>query len=140
MQISSYNSLLVMIKEQIRTAQHKALISVNTQMLSLYFKIGETISQQQKEQGWGAKVIRKLALDIKSELPEIKGFSYRNISLMVQFYNEYRDLPIVQPVVAQIPWAHNIVLMQKVKDRTLREWGIWQKPWNMVGVKLFWHI
>jgi len=134
MEISSYNSLLAMVKEQIRTAQHKALTSVNTQMLSLYFKIGETISQQQKEQGWGAKVIRKLALDIKNELPAIKGFSYRNINLMVQFYNEYRDLPIVQPpvaqnetvnmqsLVAQIPWTHNVLLMQKVKDRDLREW------------------
>ncbi|VAX06063.1 FIG074102: hypothetical protein [hydrothermal vent metagenome] len=136
---SDYTALLVEVKDHIRMARQKAIVSVNTQMLMLYFRIGETIAQKQKKLGWGAKVIQKLAVDIKNELPEIKGFSERNIKLMVQFYTEYKNtefgqLPVAQnnitanaqPLVAQIPWTHNVLLMQKIKDRALREWYMTQ--------------
>jgi len=131
---SDYMALLVEVKAQIRTAQQKAIASVNRQMITLYFSIGEIINLKQLELGWGAKVIQKLAQDIKNELIEIKGLSERNIKLMVQFYKEYQYAEIgqpavaqndmeakVQPLVAQIPWTHNVLLMQKIKDRDLRE-------------------
>ena len=134
---SDYMTLFVEVKEQIKIAQQKAIMSVNLQMLTLYFKIGKIVIQKQEKLGWGAKVIQKLAVDIKNELPEVKGFSARNLKLMVQFYNEYKDSEFgqqvvaqnkiainMQPLVAQIPWTHNVLLIQRVKDRNLREWYI----------------
>ena len=143
-QKTEYNSFLLQIKEQIKTSQQKAISSVNTQMLILYFNIGKLIDQKQKKLGWGAKVIDKLSLDIKNELPQIKGFSGRNIKLMVMFYREYKDMfEFVQLSVAQssdlkmpqavaqignlifqIPWTHNILLIQKVKDKITRSWYV----------------
>jgi len=132
---SDYLTLLVEVKKQINVAKQKAISSVNAQLLVLYFNIGKIISTHQKEMGWGAKVISKIAVDIKNELPEIKGFSKRNINLMVQFYLEYKTSDFgklvisqndaglnVQPLVAQIPWTHNVILMQKIKDNDLRQW------------------
>ena len=143
-QKTDYNSFLSQIKEQIKTSQQKAISSVNTQMLILYFNIGHLIDQKQKKLGWGAKVIDKLSLDIKNELPEIKGFSNRNIKRMVMFYREYQDmfelvqLPVapnssskvpqavaqIDDFIFQIPWGQNIVLIEKVKDRSIRDWYI----------------
>ncbi|MFA5235074.1 MAG: PDDEXK nuclease domain-containing protein, partial [Sulfurimonas sp.] len=115
----------------------RAINSVNKEMILLYFRIGKNINQKQKELGWGAKVIDNLSHDIKSAFPELGGFSVRNIKLMVQFYREYEaieigQLPVAQNesvqnrqlLVAQIPWAHNIILIQKIKDIDLRYWYI----------------
>lgn len=134
---NDYNAFLVEIKQQIKSSQIKAIKSVNQEMIMLYFSIGKSIYQKQQELGWGAKVIDKLSHDIKSEFPELGGFSTRNMKLMVQFYREYATVEIVQPsvaqseheqngqqLVAQIPWAHNIILIQKIKDRELRYWYI----------------
>ena len=134
---NDYNSFLVEIKQQIQSSKIKAINSVNQEMIILYFRIGKSIFKKQQELGWGAKVIDRLSSDIKSEFPDIGGFSTRNIKLMVQFYKEYQNIEIGQlPVaqmndevnrqllVAQIPWAHNIVLIQKVKDINLRYWYI----------------
>ena len=132
---NDYNSFLAEIKQQIKSSQIRAINSVNQEMILLYFRIGKRISQKQKELGWGAKVIDNLSHDIKSAFPELGGFSTRNIKLMVQFYREYEtieigQLPVAQnesvqnrqPLVAQIPWAHNIILIQKIKDIDLRYW------------------
>jgi predicted nuclease of restriction endonuclease-like (RecB) superfamily len=93
-------------------------------MIILYFNVGKAITQKQKKEGWGAMVIKKLSLDLQNELPKVKGFSERNIKFMHQFYNEYADdvkgkLPVS---LLQVSWSHNIVLIQKVKDRELRYW------------------
>ncbi|PNV82566.1 MAG: DUF1016 domain-containing protein [Sulfurimonas sp.] len=132
---NDYNSFLAEIKQQIKSSQIRAINSVNKEMILLYFRIGKNINQKQKELGWGAKVIDNLSHDIKSAFPELGGFSVRNIKLMVQFYREYEtieigQLPVAQNesvqnrqlLVAQIPWAHNIVLIQKIKDIDLRYW------------------
>ena len=140
---SQYPGLLADIKQRIGQAQTRAILAVNQALLVLYWDIGELIHARQKQQGWGAAVIPRLAKDLHNELPEEKGFSERNIKLMVQFYREYPALfadtsigqPVVaqlnetttpaalgQPAVAQIPWAHNILLMQKVKDVEVRQW------------------
>ena len=121
-EIEKYNSFLVDIKTQIKLSQQKAFNAVNQEMISLYFNIGKMIDTWQKELGWGAKVIDKLSLDILNEFPTMSGFSTRNLKLMVQFYKEYSNDEFVQPIVAQIPWTHNIILIQKIKDKSLRFW------------------
>ena len=126
-----YPALLADVKQRIAQAQVRAIWAVNRELLGLYWDIGRLIEARQKQQGWGAAVIPRLAKDLHNELPEEKGFSERNIKLMVQFYREYPTLftavPIGQPVVAQLPvtqlpWAHNVMLMQKVKDTHIRQW------------------
>ena len=117
-----YNTFLIDIKNRIKLSQQKALSSVNKEMIILYFNIGSVIETRQKELGWGAKVIDRLSLDISKEFPDMKGFSSRNIKLMVQFYKEYCLEDFMQLPVAQIPWTHNIVLIQKIKDKNLRYW------------------
>jgi len=131
-EIETYGKLLRNVKSRVRTAQIKATLSVNAEMLEMYFDIGEMIYKEQQQHPWGAKIIEKLAVDIKNELPKEKGFSQRNLKFMVQFYNEYRSIFVIgkQPVslidqkikqlVCKIPWGHNILLMQKVKDLNIR--------------------
>jgi predicted nuclease of restriction endonuclease-like (RecB) superfamily len=142
---NEYHTFLVDIKNQIRLSQQKAFNAVNQEMILLYCNIGAMIDTQQKELGWGAKVIDKLSLDILAEFPNMSGFSTRNLKLMVQFYKEYANNEIVQlpvaqlenlnmqPIVAQIPWTHNIILIQKIKDKSLRYWymeQILQNGWS----------
>ena len=129
-EIEKYNSFLVDIKTQIKLSQQKAFNAVNQEMISLYFNIGKMIDIWQKELGWGAKVIDKLSLDILNEFPNMSGFSTRNLKLMVQFYKEYSNDEFVQPIVAQIPWTHNIILIQKIKDKSLRFWYMEQTLQN----------
>jgi len=131
---NDYNNFLIDIKKQIQISQTNAIIKVNQALIMLYFNIGKSIFIKQQELGWGAKVIDNLSSDIKVAFPQLGGFSVRNIKLMVQFYNEYHELQIGQPpvaqlenekmslLVAQIPWTHNIILIQKIKDIELRYW------------------
>ncbi|MDD4854212.1 MAG: PDDEXK nuclease domain-containing protein [Sulfuricurvum sp.] len=121
---NEYNSFLVDIKNQIKVSQQKAFSAINQEMILLYFNIGLAIEKRQNELGWGAKVIDKLSRDILREFPNMSGFSTRNIKLMVQFYKEYANDEIGQLSVAQIPWTHNIILIQKIKDKVLRYWYI----------------
>jgi predicted nuclease of restriction endonuclease-like (RecB) superfamily len=141
--LSDYGVLLSDIKQRIRQAQTRAILAVNQALVALYWDIGQLIAAKQEREGWGAAVIPRLAKDLHNELPEEKGFSERNIKLMVQFYREYPSLfsslaigqqavaqlpsngvatEFGQPPVAQIPWAHNVLLMQKVKDHNARQW------------------
>lgn len=131
-EIELYGNLLDEIKVRLRTAQHKAVVSVNAELIKMYWDIGKMIYLQQKDHGWGAGITRKLALDLKNELPEEKGFSERNLKFMVQFFKEYSEVNTIgkQPVsqleqvgkqlVSQIPWGHNILLMQKIKSNEVR--------------------
>lgn len=137
-----YSSFLVDIKNQIKLSQQKAFSMVNQEMILLYFNIGAMIQQQKNKLGWGAKVIDTLSQDILNEFPNMSGFSVRNLKLMAQFYREYTEdkivqLPVaqladakVQPVVAQIPWTHNIILIQKIKNKDLRYWYMEQTLQN----------
>ncbi|MDA3787251.1 MAG: DUF1016 N-terminal domain-containing protein [Desulfobacula sp.] len=87
---------------------------------------GFTVPQVAEKHGWGAGVIPRLSKDIRNELPEVKGFSERNIGHMMRFAREYSMLLILQQPVAKIPWGHNILLMQKIKDLPTRLWYIRQ--------------
>ena len=117
-----YKIFLHEIKERILFSQHKAAIAVNRELISLYWEIGSRVHLKQKNEGWGAKTIENLAKDLKSAFPDMKGFSPRNLKYMVHFAKEYPDLAIGQQLVAQIPWGHNILLLQKLTSLEERLW------------------
>lgn len=147
----NYAGLLADIKQRIRAAQVRTAMAGNASMLTLYWQIGGVLAERQKKAGWGAAVLPRLAVDLHNDLPEVKGFSARNLKLMTQFFREYPDFSAIgqppvaqltkqpdadkirprsmakwpaspsnfqiwQRAVAQLPWAHNIILIQKVKD------------------------
>lgn len=103
--MNNYPALLKEVKDRIRRAQVRATMAVNAEMLSMYWEVGRIIDEQRDAEGWGAKVIQRLALDIRNELPEVKGFSERNLKRMLAFYKEYRALQFGPPAVAQLPGA-----------------------------------
>ena len=105
-----YKTFFREIKKKIASSQVKAAISVNKELIELYWEIGSRVYLKQKSEGWGFKTIEKLAKDLKFTFPDMSGFSHRNIKYMVQFAREYPDLTIGQQVVSQIPWGHNILL------------------------------
>jgi predicted nuclease of restriction endonuclease-like (RecB) superfamily len=119
-----YDAFLTDIKQRIRTAQVKAALAVNHELIMLYWHIGTEILTRQQQQGWGAKVIDQLSKDLKQEFPEIKGYSTRNLKYIRAFAEAYPDQQIVQQLAAQIPWFHNCVLLDKVKDPQKRRWYI----------------
>jgi predicted nuclease of restriction endonuclease-like (RecB) superfamily len=153
----NYSALLADIKQRIRTAQVRTAMAGNASMLMLYWEIGGVLAERQKIEGWGTAVLPRLATDLHNDLPEVKGFSARNLRLMIQFFDEYPafgpiwqravakladdstggkkgpapvsqlsaesdDAQIWQRAVAQLTWAHNVILIQKVKDLPTRLW------------------
>ena len=115
-------ALLGDLKLQIRQAQVRAALSVNRELVLLYWQIGQRILQRQQQAGWGAKVVEQLSRDLKTEFPELKGFSPRNLQYMQQFAATWSDAEMVQQLVSQLPWGHNVVLLQRVKDPAARQW------------------
>lgn len=142
--IQFYSHLLTDIKTRIQGAQVRAMLAVNTELLQLYWEIGRLLHARQQEKGWGTGVIPKLAADLHNELPELKGFSERNLKRMLGFYRAYpqpklfvpqavaqtHDLKMPQLVAPvdgenllwQIPWGHHALLLEKVKDPAVRCW------------------
>ncbi|MEO1297987.1 MAG: PDDEXK nuclease domain-containing protein [Cyanobacteria bacterium J06636_16] len=119
---ANYAALLDDLKNRIRSAQVKAALAVNQELILLYWHIGREILARQQEQGWGAKVINQVSKDLKSEFPGMKGFSARNLTYMRTFANAYPDMEFTQRVIAQIPWGHNCSLLDKVADLSERIW------------------
>lgn len=117
-----YVSLLDSLKDRVRAAQVRAAVSVNRELILLYWEIGRDILTRQEKLGWGAKVIDQLSGDLKQAFPEMKGFSARNLKYMRAFAEAWPDRPIVQEALAQIPWYHNLALLEKLKDRDQRRW------------------
>ena len=118
----TYLKTLNALKERIRIAQIKASLSVNEKLLELYWDIGKIIVEKQAEEGWGAKVIERMAKDLKVAFPKMTGLSTRNMLYMKQFAEAYPDLAITQQPVAKIPWGHNVILMDRIKDMKKRLW------------------
>ncbi len=126
-QSQSYISIVADIKEQIIKAQYSAVQAVNSELVLLYWNIG-TIINAQKE--WGNKFIDKLSADIKLEFPNMKGFSQRNLKYMTKFAETFQELQIVQEVLAQISWYHNITLLDKIKEKEQILWYAMQAKVN----------
>jgi predicted nuclease of restriction endonuclease-like (RecB) superfamily len=118
----NYTTFLRSLKERIRQAQIKAALAVNNALILLYWQIGREILERQQQEGWGAKVIDRLAQDLKREFPDMGGFSPRNLKYMRAFAEAYPDEQIVQRYAAQIPWRHNQVLLDKLKSSEHRLW------------------
>jgi predicted nuclease of restriction endonuclease-like (RecB) superfamily len=165
MSTTNYISLISEIKIRIREAQVKATLAVNAQMITMYWDIGNLILDRQVKEGWGTNVIQKLSLAIRNDIPEIKGFSSRNMEYMLRFAKEYsilqqsvaksqiinnqQDIIVQRPVALleinkktivshnitqlennqltlSIPWGHNILLIEKIKDIKIRFWYMQQ--------------
>jgi predicted nuclease of restriction endonuclease-like (RecB) superfamily len=118
-----YFDFLSEIKEKIRQSQYEAAKAVNTVIINLYWEIGNQLSEKLKN-GWGKAIVENIADDIQKEFPGIIGFSVRNIRYMVQFYDEYAENEILQPLVAEISWSKHLVIMTKCKDLQERQFYI----------------
>ena len=152
MELVLYTSLLNDIKNRIRNAQVKATLAANAEMIEMYADIGMMIQQRQQEKGWSAGVIPKLANDLRNDLPEIKGFSERNLGYMLRFVKEYSNLqqPVAnldaeskfsvlpqavakldfKQILLSIPWGHTIILIERVKNLEARFWYMQQSLQN----------
>lgn len=122
--VPGYGTLLADIKERVRTAQYAALRVVNKELVALYWDIGRIIAERQGSAAHGDAIAERLALDLRAEFPGMTGFSRRNIFYMRQFYLAYRADAKVQPLVAQISWSHNLVVLQSCKDPVERTFYI----------------
>lgn len=122
----AYAELLHDLRERIRAAQIRASLSVNKELVLLYWTIGRDILTRQAAEGWGSKVIERLATDLRKEFPGIKGFSTRNLLFMRGFAEAFSDASIVKQLVSQIPWGHIIRIIQMLKKPAEREWYIRQ--------------
>ena len=118
---NQYFSVIESIKTEISKAQYNAALQVNKELTLLYYHIGRIINEHK---AWGNKFIDNLARDIKSAYPNSTGYSVRNLKYMAKFAAEYPDEEFVQRAVAQIPWGHNIVLLDKFSNYTIRKWYI----------------
>ncbi len=121
---AEYPKLLKDIKERIRSAQYTALKAVNKELIALYWDIGRMIIERQKDEAWGKSLVERLADDLQREFPNIQGFSSRNIWYMRNFYRAYKDKEKLQPLVAEIGWTHNIVIIDRCKNDFQREFYI----------------
>jgi predicted nuclease of restriction endonuclease-like (RecB) superfamily len=108
------------LKSRIHTAQQRAALAVNRELVLLYWQIGRDILQRQAAQGWGSKVIERLAHDLRVAFPGMKGFSRANLMYMRAFAEAWPDAEIVQQAVGQLPWGHNLVLLTKLKAQDMR--------------------
>ena len=118
---NEYIEIIETIKGEIRGAQYKAALSVNRELIMLYYHIGTVINEHKT---WGSKFIENLAADIRIAFPNVKGYSVRNLKYMAKLANTYPDEEFVQQAVAQIPWGHTVVLLDKFSDDTVRNWYI----------------
>jgi predicted nuclease of restriction endonuclease-like (RecB) superfamily len=117
----NYNNFVREIKQRIRAAQYEALKAVNKEMILLYLDIGKKIVENQKKYGWGKAIVETLAKDLQAEFPGVAGYSADNLWRMRKFYLNYAHKPKLAPLVQEIAWAHNIVIMEKCKGDLPRE-------------------
>ena len=117
-----YGEWLTALKVHIREARLCAFLSVNTELIGLYWRIGQDILERQDQHGWGAKVVDRLAVDLRAEFEGVRGFSRANLLYMRAFAEAWPDPTIVQRVVGQLPWGQNIELISKLKDPAACLW------------------
>lgn len=119
---AGYTELLDDLKDRVKAARTKVLRTVNTQLIELYWAIGRDVRLQQEKHGWGAGVIKRLSSDLRAEFPQMTGLSPRNIQYMTTFAGVWQGGPIAQQPVAQLPWGHITVLLDKLSEQQDRAW------------------
>lgn len=124
--LQNYAPFLEQIKSRIQESRMQASLSVNNELIKLYWSIGKDIVDKQKQEGWGTKVIDRLSHDLSNLFPGISGFSPRNLKYMRKFASIYQNFLFVQQVAAQIPWWHHVILMDKIENPEERVWYIQQ--------------
>lgn len=121
---AEYKTFFKEIKERIYKARYDALKAVNKELINLYWDIGKSIVAKQEKLGWGKAIVETLAKDLQKEFPGIQGFSVQNLWNMRQFYSAYKDNSKLQPLVGEISWTKNVIIMQRCKDDIQREFYI----------------
>jgi predicted nuclease of restriction endonuclease-like (RecB) superfamily len=121
---AAYKQFFEEIKEQIRKSQYEAMKLVNKALIDLYWTIGNMIVEKQEEQGWGKSIVETLADDLQKEYPGMQGYSTVNLWRMRKFYLEYKGVTKLSPLVREIGWSHNTVIIDKCKDNLEREFYI----------------
>lgn len=127
---TGYAEWLAELKSRIHTAQQRASLAVNRELVLLYWQLGRDILARQAAQGWGAKVIERLAHDLRTAFPEMKGFSPRNLKYMRAFAEAWPDAEFVQAALAQLPWYHQLALLDKLDTLEERRWYAAQAQQN----------
>lgn len=118
----SYSAFVGDLKRKITEARHRAGLSINRELVLLYWNIGRDILLRQEREGWGAKVVDRLAEDLRQAFPEMTGLSARNLKYMRAFADAWPDGAIVQQLAAQVPWGHNMLLLDAIKVSAERTW------------------
>lgn len=136
---TDYGPWLAGLKQRIQAAQQRAVLAVNRELVLLYWQIGRDILSRQQSQGWGAKVIDKLAEDLSAAFPDMKGFSPRSLKYMRAFAQAWPEEGFVQEVLAQLPWYHQLTLLDKLKTREDREWYAAQALKHGWSRNVMWH-
>ncbi len=121
---TEYSKLLGEIRERIRSAQYDALKAVNKELISLYWDIGRMIVGRREEKGWGKSVVQRLAADLQKDFPGIQGFSASNLWRMKLFYETYSSSQKLAPLVREIGWTHNIVILERCRNDLEKEFYI----------------
>lgn len=114
---TGYEEWIRSIKERIQRAQIKASMLVNSEQTLLYWDIGHDILEKQDSEGWGTKVVERMSNDLKTEFPDMKGWSRSNLMYMRQFAESWTRKEIVQAPLGQLPWYHHIALLENLKSR-----------------------
>jgi predicted nuclease of restriction endonuclease-like (RecB) superfamily len=119
---ADYEQFLSAIKERVRAARLRAVAAANQELLRGYWEIGSEILRRQQQEGWGSKVIDRLAVDLRAAFPGVKGFSSRSLKYMRAFAAAWPEGPVVQGGLAQISWYHHLALLDKLDGPELRTW------------------
>ena len=125
-----FKSVINKIKEDIKSTQFKAMQEVNSNLIMLYFRLGKIISDNKE---YGSNFTKQVSQELKLTFPNMKGFSERNIRAMRMFYEEYANDEKWQQLVAKLPWGHNLLLIEKIKDKEIRKVyveGILKNGWS----------
>ncbi len=117
-----YQELLQGLKARIRLAQIRAALAVSRELVLLYWSIGRDLSGRFEREGWGGKIIDRLAHDLQTEFPGVEGYSPRNLRYMRSLAEAWPDEEILQRLIAKLPWGHNLRVLDRLKDRPTREW------------------
>ncbi|MGM9939538.1 MAG: DUF1016 N-terminal domain-containing protein [Catenibacterium mitsuokai] len=123
-EIVGYEPLVDDLKDLIHKKQYQVLKSINSETVNLYWEIGEEIYRQQEENDWGKSIVQVLSTELQKEFPGAKGYSAANLWRMRNFYLTYRDSEKLAPLVREISWSNNIIIMEKCKDDLQREFYI----------------